>query len=216
MLTLSDSNKNILFFNERVVIIGTSFGSHTVSNVLHTFSLQTVHTRYTRLTVCVLLVHYSEYSNMIDWLISYWNPAATILATFVSVSVLCFHIYTHYDKRGRLTDISVTETKLDSDGRTNFTLNCRNKGNEDIYITDVYVEFQDKTVEYMNSSNGEESVIYNNEFDDFVVLKEKQPISDMHYSMNQLDTNENSVTGELMIKTSNKNHTLTVEFEKES
>ena len=152
---------------------------------------------------------------MIDWLISYWNPAATIIATCVSMSVLGFQIYKYYDEKGRLTDIDITDSFISSDGKTEFVLNCKNKGNEDIYITDVYCVFPDKKVNYMNST-GNEGTLYNNEFDKPLKLNEREPINDLHYSTGSLDTDKSEIEGCVYVETTNKTHIINVLFKKKA
>lgn len=106
---------------------------------------------------------------MIDLIQSWLNPLATLFATVVSASLLIFEWKKYQNRKPELVDVFISDAEVNDNGKTSFHLKCMNDGLDDLYITDLYVSFEDED-DYIKYVNGQElgkegtSLVYQSNF----------------------------------------------------
>jgi len=146
---------------------------------------------------------------VIDWALQHWNPILTLTATGLSFSLLCFKIYTYLNERGKLKIISIEDGEFNGD-EFNFKLNAKNTGNEDIYIRNVYVDFNGVK---SNTQNFDGDLLY---MDEELRLEENQPIHHLHFTDGrediEFDGDESTVEARVIVETNRRNIEKTASF----
>lgn len=155
-------------------------------------------------------------SYVIDWISSYWNPVATIVATVVSLSLFIFNVYVYLDKKAKLSGVHINNATIDRGGNTTFELKCRNIGLEDLYVEDVSANINKESIKFINTMeiSDDSSGLYNYP----LKLTENESIDATHISCSALKkyVTGNSVRGSIIIETSANNIKKDIKFEFES